>query len=309
MSTAFVTGATGFVGSHLVRRLVQDGDDVHVLCRPQSNLRRIRDLLPSLRVHSASLVDPVAMRQVLRAARPDYVFHLGAATVVAGAAGRAEDLVEVNLLGTMNLIEACEVTDYRGLVVTGDAFEYSPSDRPLREASACQPDSAHGASKLAATLFAERMARDRQHPIVTLRLFSPYGPGDHPRRLVPQTIAGALAGTPLALSRPDIVRDWVYVEDLPELYLEAAARAATLSGGIFNAGSGRAASLGEMVDRILGLTGSRAPARWGTLPAPEHDRYPWIADMTRTFRIFAWRPVTSLEKGLEATIRAVQEAA
>ena len=309
MSTVFVTGATGFVGSHLVRRLVQDGDEVHILCRPQSNPARIRDILPRLRVHSASLTDAVAMRQVLRAARPDYVFHLGAATMVAGAVGGAEDLVEVNLLGTMNLVEACEATDYRGLVITGDAFEYSPSDRPLRETSACQPGTAHGASKLAATLFAEKMARDRHHPIVTLRLFSTYGPGDNPRRFVPQTIAGALVGTPIALSRPDVVRDWVYVEDLPALYLEAAARAATLSGGVFNAGSGRAASLGEMVDRILGLTGSRAPARWGTFAAPDHDRYPWVADMTRTFRIFSWRPGTSLEKGLAATIRAMEAAA
>ncbi|HTY76593.1 MAG TPA: NAD(P)-dependent oxidoreductase [Candidatus Bathyarchaeia archaeon] len=309
MSTVFVTGASGFVGSHLVRRLVQEGFDVHVLCRRESTAWRIRDLLPQLRVHTASLVDAVAMRQVLRAARPDYVFHLGAATMVAGAVGSADDLVEVNLLGTMNLIEACEVTDYRGLVITGDSFEYSPSDQPLRERSACQPSSPHGASKLAATLFAEKMARDRHHPIVTLRLFSTYGPGDDPRRFVPQTIAGALTGMPIALSRPDIVRDWVYVEDLPALYLEAAARAATLSGSVFNAGSGRGASLGEMVDRILGLTGSRAPARWGTFAAPEHDRYPWVADMTRTHRIFAWRPRTSLEKGLAATIQAMREAA
>ena len=309
MSTVFVTGATGFVGSHLVRRLVREGFEVHVLCKLQSNAWRIRDLLPQLRVHSASLVDAVAMRQVLREARPDYVFHLGAATMVAGAVGSADDLVEVNLLGTMNLIEACEVTDYRGLVITGDSFEYSPSDRPLREMSACQPSSPHGASKLAATLFAEKMARDRHHPIVILRLFSTYGPGDNPRRFVPQTIAGALTGTPIALSRPDIVRDWVYVADLPELYLEAAARAATLSGTVFNAGSGRGASLGEMVDRILGLTGSRTPARWGTFVAPEHDRYPWVADMTRTYRIFAWRPRTSLEHGLAATIEAMREAA
>lgn len=309
MSTVFVTGATGFVGSHLVRRLVRDGDDVHVLCRPLSNPWRIRDLLPRLRVHSASLVDAAAMRWVLRAAKPDYVFHLGAATMVSGAVGGADDLVEVNLLGTMNLVEACEATNYRGLVITGDAFEYSPSDRPLREASACQPSSPHGASKLAATLFAEKMARDCHHPIVTLRLFSTYGPGDNPRRLVPQTIAGALAGTPITLSRRDIVRDWVYVEDLPDLYLEAAARATTLSGSVFNAGSGRATSLGEVVDTILGLTSSRAPAHWGTFATPEHDRHPWVADMTRTFRIFAWRPVTSLEDGLAATIRAMREAA
>ena len=125
----------------------------------------------------------------------------------------------------------------------------------------------------------------------------------------PHPYAGALAGTPILLSRPEITRDWVYVEDLPALYLEAAERAESLAGGVFNAGSGRATNLGEVVGDILRLTGSRAAPRWGAFVAPEHDRHPWVADMTRTFRIFAWRPETSMDQGLAATIRAMREAA
>jgi UDP-glucose 4-epimerase len=138
-----------------------------------------------------------------------------------------------------------------------------------------------------------------------LRLFSTYGPGDNPRRLVPRVIAGALAGTPLRLSRPDIVRDWVYIDDVISLYMEAARKATQAAGGVFNAGSGAATDLGEIVRMILQLTASTAEAQRGVFPAPEHDAYPWVADTRNTFREFSWRPSTTLEAGLRATISSM----
>jgi nucleoside-diphosphate-sugar epimerase len=303
---ALVTGATGFVGSHLTRRLVREGLEVHVLRRERSDFWRMQDVLPRVASHVADLRDPEALRAAVTAARPDYVFHLAAATVVAGATDAASDLIGINLLGSVNLIEACEAAGYRGLVTTGDSFEYAPSAGRLSERAACHPTALHGITKLAATLHAQALARERARPIVTLRLFSTYGPGDHPRRLVPRIVAGALAGTDLPLSRPDIARDWVYVDDVVDLYLEAASRAKDLAGGVFNAGSGVLGSLADVVALILRLTGSRAEARWGTFEAPPHDDHPWVADPTLTFSRFAWRPRVSLEEGLARTIAAIR---
>jgi len=121
-------------------------------------------------------------------------------------------------------------------------------------------------------------------------------------------IAGALEGTDLPLSRPDIARELVYIDDLVDLYLEAAERAG-ISPGVFNAGSGVLGTIGEVVDRVLRLTGSRARARWGTFQAPHHDDFPWVADPTRTFSRFAWRPRVALEEGLARTIAAAREGA
>ena len=302
---AFVTGATGFVGSQLARRLVREGMEVHVLHRAQSNFQRLADVLPRLHTHDVSLADGPGMVSLVRAIAPDHIFHLAAATVVAGATGGAAELVGVNFLGTVNLIEACDGLEYSGLVTTGDSFEYSASTQPLREGDCCRPDTLHGISKLSATLFAQSIAAARGRPIVTLRLFSTYGPSDNPRRLVPRVIAGALSDTPITLSRRDISRDWVYVDDVVELYLEAARRAGALRGGVFNVGSGTAVTIGEITDALLRLTGSAAEARWGVFPAPAHDQTPWIADMDRTFGTFAWRPTVSLEDGLRATIDAI----
>ncbi len=304
--SVLVTGASGFVGSHLVRRLVRDGFRVHVICRPQSNFWRLTDMLPEIDRHVAALEDPVTLRRVVNVVRPHGIFHLASATVVAGSAAAAAELVTVNLLGTVNLLDACEDVDYRAFVSTGDSFEYSAGSAPLSESDACRPNTLHGITKLAATLHAQAMAAAHARPIVALRLFSTYGPGDHPKRLVPRVIAGALSDTKLTLSRPDIARDWVYVEDLVELYLEAAARASEKAGGVFNAGSGESTNLGEIVQVILRLTGSSAEAGWGLFAAPEHDRYPWIADMRRTFDAFSWRPSTTLEAGLRATIASMR---
>jgi nucleoside-diphosphate-sugar epimerase len=303
IDVALVTGAAGFVGSRLVRRLVAEGARVHALCRATSDTWRLRELYEQVTVHHADLLDAESLRAVVRAARPSHVFHLAAAAMVGGASAAAADLLSVNLLGTINLIDACEAVDYRGLVSTGDAFEYGPTVGPLRESGACRPDTLMGITKLGATLHAAAVARERGRPIVTLRPFSTYGPDDHPRRLVPKVVAGALAGTPIALSRPEIARDWVFVEDLVELYVEAA-RTPGAMGQVFNAGSGREVDIAGIVDTVRRITETRAELRWGAFPAAPHDAHRWVADMRRTFERFRWRPRTSLEDGLRATIAA-----
>ena len=301
-----VTGATGFVGSHLVRRLVRDQFDVHVLSRPQSNWHRLTDVFNVISRHEASLLDRSHLSALIKTIQPQRIFHLAAATVVAGATGSTEELINVNLIGTANLIDACEDVAYDGLVVTGDSFEYSASTERLRESDVCRPNTLHGITKLGATRLARAAAAERGRPIVALRLFSTYGPADNPKRLVPQIIAGFLNGTPVRLSRPEIARDWVFVDDVVELYLEVASRARELAGNVFNAGSGVAVSIGEMVEVLQRLTGTASVPEWGAFPAPPHDDTPWIADPRHTFAMCGWRPNISLEDGLLATITAVK---
>ena len=306
---ALVTGASGFVGSHLVRRLVHEGLDVHILRREHSSFWRMPDVLPHVTAHVADLRDAPSLERAVASARPDYVFHLGAATVVAGATDGPSELIATNLLGTVQLIAACNAVGYRGMVTTGDSFEYAPSRERLAERSPCHPTALHGLTKLAATLHAQAVAREQKKPIVTLRLFSTYGPGDHPRRLVPRVISGALAGTDLPLSRPDVTRDWVFIDDVVALYVDAALGAGHLAGGVFNAGSGEFGSIRHVVETIRFLTGSRANAQWGRFDAPSHDDYPWVADPALTFSTFAWRPVVPLAEGLARTIAAIEAGA
>ena len=301
MSVAVVTGATGFIGSHLVRKLVHERVTVHVLCRETSNFWRLADLSGNFYTHAVGLNDRSGLARLLGTIRPEQIFHVASATMVAGSAASATELIETNILGTINLIEACEGLDYQALVCTGDSFEYAPSTAPLRENGPCEPETLHGASKLTATLYAKTKSG---RPIVTLRLFSTYGPRDNPRRFVPRVIDGAVRRIPISLSRPNIVRDWLYVDDVVSLYLEVARRAPEVGGGVFNAGSSVGVSLSQIVDSVLSLTASAVEFRWGEFSAPKHDDYPWIANMSQTFETFRWRPQVSLEEGLSRTIEA-----
>jgi nucleoside-diphosphate-sugar epimerase len=304
--TAFITGGTGFLGSQLARRLARDGWEVHLLCRPQSDFWRLQSVLPHIHRHVGTLEDLDGLRGIVSKVRPEFIFHLASATVVAGSAAAAGPLVTANLLGTVNLLDACETTDYRGMVIAGDSFEYAASHAPLDETNYKPPNSLHGITKLAATLYAQSIASARSRPVLILRLFSTYGPYDNSRRLVPRVIAGALAGTPLSLSRRGITRDWVYVDDMVDLFVEAARRAGQKPGRVFNAGSGIPTDLGTIVDTVLRLTGASAEPAWGAFPEPEHDAWPWVADVRGTFSEFDWRPVTNLEAGLRATILSIQ---
>src|SRR5262245_48793383 len=115
--TVLVTGGTGFLGAHLVRRLVRAGYRVHLLCRPRSDWWRLHDVLPHVERHVACLEERTRLGEIVTAVQPAWVFHLAAATVVAGSTAAAEQLVTVNMLGTVNLLDACETVDYRALVM------------------------------------------------------------------------------------------------------------------------------------------------------------------------------------------------
>ncbi len=303
MRKVLVTGAAGFIGSNLVRRLLRQRWEIHVLCRPSSRLTRLADIAGRLEIHRVGLEDRRGVRRAVGAIAPEHIVHLAAAAMHGGVAADAAQQVRTNLLGTMHLIDACEPIEYASFLNTGDAFEYGPGRGRRRESAACWPTSIDGISKLAATLYARQAARTRRKPIATLRPFSVFGPRDDPRRLLPRLIDGALREAPLQLSQPAVARDFLFVDDLVDLYLEAMGAADRLAGRVLNAASGRRTTLRQVVDAVIELTGSQSEVRWGAYPTAPHDLESWVADMSLTFEALAWRPRHDLRAGLAATLR------
>lgn len=298
-----VTGATGFVGSYVTRRLVRLGFEVHALARPSSDLARLADIRRLVRIHTVPLSNRGVLRRTIHAIAPRYVVHLAGAAMHAGRAAPALELVRTNLLGTINLIDACDGVPYAGFVNTGDAFEYGPKRRPAKESDRCQPRTLDGMTKLNTTLYARYAALALRKPIVTLRLFSVFGPMDHPRRLVPQAVECALRRIPLRASSPDVARDYLYVEDVAALYLRCMTAAGRLAGEVLNAGSGQPTSVADLVEGIGAVTGRQLEVRWGEFPLAAHDRGCWVADMTKTHTLLRWKPKFSFERGLRAIWR------
>ena len=289
--TALVTGVSGFVGAHLARYLAGTGTTVHGLCRESSDLSRITDV--PITLHKSELLD---VANVIREIRPEQVFHLAGAPLAGGAASA----IETNVLGTMALVDACVAASVPSIVLTGDAFEYGPSPQRRRETDPCRPDDVHGLTNLAATRYGQAMARTSDVAITTIRLFSIYGPGDNPSRLVPRLLDAAARGVPVPLSDPAVVRDWVHVDDLVQLYARVAAEPALCGGRVLNAGSGQPTTIEDLVRAVERAKGRTLDVRWGEFPTAPNDFGWWVADPSLTDELLGWRATTALDDGLAA---------
>lgn len=304
--SVLVTGATGFVGSCLVRRLVTEGYDVHIIVRSDSNRWRIVDLLGRIKEHLCDLRDSTAVDACIETIRPEVICHQA---TYGGFAFQKESrtIVEANLLGTMNLLRAGEKAGFRRFINTGSSSEYGFKDHPMREDDLPEPVGDYGVTKVAATLFCQAEAIQKGLPVVTLRLFSPFGPWDDPQRLIPFAAARLLLGESPQLAAPDSVRDFVYIDDVIDCYLSLIRDNDTVRSGIFNIGSGVQCTIGQVVTQLEKLAGTGARALWGERPSARPEPTVWVADVARARDQLGWTPRTTLQEGLAATLMWMRE--
>lgn len=297
-----ITGGAGFIGSHLARALVRDGREVHLFLREHSDTRRIKDIVPSLNIHTVDLTREKEVQTAVEKVRPSGIFHLAVSTIASGVTASADELIQTNIAGTVHLVRALQKMEYDYLVTAGSFLEYGIKHESAKESDICEPPELYAVTKLAATLFCRATAREYKKPIVMLRLFTPYGPNIQEERLIAKIILNALRGEDIKLTRPKIARDYVYVDDIVACFLEAARHAQEFGGEIFNVGSGTPTSIAELVKYIVEKTGSQSGIRWHAFPSVSYDSDLWCADMSKTFSNFSWRPRVSLEQGLDKTI-------
>jgi nucleoside-diphosphate-sugar epimerase len=290
----FITGAAGFVGSCVTRKAVEKGYDVHILVRENADFRRIENIKPRLKIHKGDLLDSGGLRKIISEVRPSGIMHLAASNMMSGIRASDEALIKTNILGIVNLFSAVEDAAYDFFINTGSPLESDPEEL-------------YGITKLAATLYGQALAKTKNKPILTLRLATPYGPGIQEGRLIFNMISQALRSSDLVLSRPDVSRDFIFVEDIAEVYFEAMEKAKDLKGEVFDIGSGVSTSLDDLARLVLKLTASKSKVRWDSAIATSYDNRVWRADVEKTFANFNWRPKYSLEEGLKKTIEWFKE--
>lgn len=301
-NTILVTGAAGFIGSNLVRRLVAVGHQVCILVKPSTNLVRIQEVLPKITCYHVDLLDFGGLKRELEGIRPQGVFHLAASNIQSGVTAEDSEVVKTNILGTRNLLQSLSQIDYDFFINLGSFLEYGPKSGPIKESELCAPTELYSITKLAATLYGQTVARRDNKPVITFRLFTPYGPAIQSGRLIYEVITRALWNEEISLTQPKIARDFIFVEDLLDLLLEAKDKAKDCKGEIFNAGSGQATTLEFVVNEVLKITGSKSKIKWGAFKNVAYDNEFWQADLSKTCANFAWRPAHTLSSGLAETI-------
>jgi UDP-glucose 4-epimerase len=284
-----ITGASGFIGSHLCRRLCQAGIELHAISRTKRS-----EHPGELQWWEGDLSDSATACDVVQAVKPDVIFHL--ASHVMGARGLENVLptIQSNLLSTVNIMAAASKVGCRRIVLTNSLEEPEPGD------PASIPSSPYAAAKWASSGYARMFHALYQLPMVILRLFMVYGPAQQDLgKLIPYVTLCLLRGEApnLTSGRRDV--DWVYVEDVVDGII-AAARANDVEGKTIDIGSGELVPIRKVVEHLVRLTNPTIQPVFGALPERPLEQVR-AADSARSNALLGWKALTPLEQGLKRT--------
>ena len=284
-----VSGASGFIGAHLCRRLLKDGVEVHGISR--SDRSRGENGVFWWR---GDLADAETVREILSALRPDLIFHL--ASHVAGARDRqlVGPTFRSNLLSTVNLLDIASEVGCRRILLAGSLEEPEPGDS---QAIPCSP---YAAAKWAGSAYARMFHALYQLPVVICRLFMVYGPGQQDlRKLVPYVVLSLLRGEAPQLMNGRREIDWIYVEDVVEGFIAAAA-AEGIEGKTVDLGSGSLVPVRTVVEKLVCLINPGIEPRFGALTDRPLEQVR-VADVANSLDLIGRKPTVSLEEGLKRT--------
>jgi UDP-glucose 4-epimerase len=303
-----LTGATGFVGAHLLRELLKHDCQIHLIIKSQSQKWRIADILSDskITVHEVALHDFAAISQLVKTIQPTVIYHL-AARGAYSSQNDWRDIMETNLVGTWNLMMACQDIDYELFVNTSSSSEYGFQNEPMSEKQPAHPNSFYAVAKAASTLLAEYLGSvsAQSQPIVTLRLFSVYGPYEEPSRFFPTVWRAIHQRQTIQLVSPTTARDFIHIDDVVAAYL-AIDDLKKHPGACFNVGTGQQSTMSQVMSEIQNIAEQHSSSQklkleWGAFPARSWDAQTWVADMSHTFGNLEWRPELTLKAGLEKT--------
>ena len=296
-----VTGVSGFIGSHLARRLVKEGAEVSGLDIKSSNLWRLADICDQVKLYSADLTDFGALQEVIQDIKPQKIFHLAAYVDVSRSLEVLDKMVEVNVGGTVNLLRALTGVSYDCFVNTGTCEEYGDNPVPFRESQSPNPVSPYSASKVATTVFCQMLHKTSGLPIVTLRPFLTYGPAQTNDMLIPSLIQKVLSGEAFEMTGGEQTRELNYVDDIVDGFIKASVSPKAI-GETINIGNGVEYKIKDVVALVLRLMNSPTKPKIGALPYRPGETLHFYCDNTKAKEILGWTPRVALEDGLRMTI-------
>jgi nucleoside-diphosphate-sugar epimerase len=299
-----VTGATGFIGSHLVKRLVNENCRVNVISRNEIRLKNnpiINGVLDQVKIFHSDLQDHSTLQESVNAIKPEKIFHMGALVVPYMDFETASNCVQTNIQGTLNLLNASKDLNYSSFIHMGSYEVYGHGKIPFSEEQHPDPISPYSISKVSSELFCRYAIRNYNSPITLLRLSNVYGPNQNPERLIPYVIKSCLKKKELTLTKGEQTRDFLYIEDAIEGIIRSSVSKKAISETI-NIASGTEVKIKNVVEKILDITGNPVIPDF-TLENRAYEPERWYCNITKAKKILDWEPIYDLDKGLEKTVR------
>lgn len=301
--TIFLTGATGFIGSHLLKRLIKEGCKVHIAIRPDSSLWRIEEFKNVFCSHKIDLTDLEGVKLLIHQIKPDIIFNLAAY----GVDYRHQDIhqtIDINIIASVNLFEAFCVNNGHRFIHTGSCSEYGRKDKSASECDFLDPANVYGATKASSVHLLSSMAKSTQTgKLVILRPFGVFGEYEGLHRFVPQVIYKLKNAHAVQMTSGEQIKDYIYIDDLIDAYILSSIVPLENKVEIINIGSGKEITikyLALIISKHLGANNELL--QFGALPyRPDEIMYS-VANVNKAKSMLGWEPKVAIEKGLEHTI-------
>lgn len=291
-----VTGASGFIGRYLLKKLQISGANITTISRNRGDLHSETDQ------YTLDICDEQAVRNCVMACRPDYIFHLAAYKERSTTVESLYTSIETNLIGSLNIFSAAkDVGSVRSITTLGTAEEYGINSLPFCEDSRESPATPYSFSKLCVTHLSELFWRLYDLPITVIRPTLAYGPGQESDMFLPALIMSLRDNKRFDMTLGNQTRDFIYVEDLVEALLISAQNSRS-SGQIINIGSGKMVKLSEIAYLVEQNMGKEGLVRLGGQPYRKNEVMDYYVDLKKAEDLLHWKPKTPLEVGMKKTI-------
>lgn len=295
MRRVLVTGASGFVGTHCLRRLAREDCEIHAVNRAGRG-----EPIVGVIWHAADLRDAAQALALIGKIRPTYVLH-GAWIATPGLYSHSPENFRW-LQSTMALAEAFGAHGGARFVGIGSSAEYRPDDRPcIEDETPIQPATIYGKCKAAAWLAVQAAAQQHGFSAAWGRLFLPYGPGDPPQRLIPSVLGALREGKPVPTTHGRQQRDFIYAPDAADLLVRLLL---SEEAGAFNIGTGRGTTVGSVVEHLAARCDRPDLPQFGAIALAPGEPAVLVADMSKVQRRLSWSPATDVQSGLAEVMRS-----
>lgn len=309
----FITGITGFIGSYLAEALLQDGHQVAGLLRQTNRLNypSVKKLAGRAEFHYGSLTDYQAVRLALRDFKPDAICHLGAITPVAYSFEHPHEVTETNYLGTINIAEATlkECPQLKKFIFASSMETYGFQDKrePFVETDELHPACPYAVAKVAAEKYLQYLYYAHKFPTVSFRQTNAYGRKENDYFVVEAIITQMLKGREVNLGDPRPVRNFIFIDDLVDLYRAVLVSDDSVHGQVFNTGPSNGLTIDNLANLCAVLTDWNGKINWNTRPRRPGEIFYLNSSPNKAIAAIGWAPRIGIYHGLTRTIAIWRE--